>query len=349
MRGSSGRGSFGAGRGGGISSGGRGGGIGSGGISGGRGGGVGGGARPQAPRPTSGSGGSFWGGMGWGLMLGRGFGGRRTRHVHHHHHGGGGGGGGGQGGGSGGCGCGTIMLIILLLVLITIVVSSLNTGGNVTPSTVQRTALPPGSAAEAPFYTDHLDWIRNSTAMEAGLRNFYRRTGVRPHVYITDTVDGTRAPSQAQMEAYADQLYDRIFNMEGNMLLLFHEYPASDYRTWIITGIQARQVMDAEARDILLDYIDRYYFEDIDTEEFFSRAFNDASVRIMSVTRSPFVPIFGGLILLAGAALAFVWWNKAKAQKNREFEQTQEILSTSFEEIGGGNELRDLEDKYKGL
>jgi len=290
--------------------------------------------------------GGFWGGMGLGWMLGRG---PRVRHIHHHHGGPGGGGPGGQGG----CGCGTIVVLVLILVLITIIVASLANGvggSNITPSTIERTPLPPGSAIETSYYTDRLGWIRSSTVLETGMRNFFNRTGVHPHVYITDTVGGTNTPTAAQMDAYATQLYDEIFDSEAHLLLLFHEYPpmSGDFRTRVVTGVQASTVIDAEARDILLDYIDRYYFYDIDEEEFFSRAFNDASIRIMSVTTSPWPFIAGGLVAVAAAALAFMWWSRSKAQKNLEAEQAQAILSTPLQKFDGDDsQLQDLKDKYK--
>ena len=338
MRGSSGRGSLGAGRGGrGTSP-----------LGGSRpSGGAFGGGRPPAPRQTGGWGaprGGFWSGMGLGWTMGRGP--RRVRHVHHHH-------GGGPGGSGGGCGCGTILAIVLVLVLITVVIASLSNNGfgsNITPSTIERTPLPQGSALETSYYTDRLGWIRSGTVLETGMRNFFQRTGVHPHLYITDTVNGTNTPSQADMEAYAMRLYDEIFDGEAHLLLLFHEYPhmSGNFQTRIITGVQASTVIDAEARDILLDYIDRYYFYDMDEDEFFSRAFNDASVRIMSVNTSPWPFIAGGLVVVMAAAVAFIWWSRAKAQKNLEAEQARAILSTPLQELGGSDAgLQELKDKYQ--
>jgi len=292
--------------------------------------------------------GGFWGGFGLGSMMGRrsmwgwGFGPR----VIHHHHGGPGGGPGGSGGRQGGSGCLILAVLMLVVVVLAIMVSNMNADAQITRSTVQRTPLPAGSAMETPFYTDNLGWIRSSTVLIDGMHNFYTRTGVRPHLYITDTVAGTRTPTAADMENYAMELYDRLFQDEAHLLLLFHEYPEHVWRTQIITGVQANSVMDAEARDILLDYIDRYYFYDnLTDEQFFARAFNDASVRIMTVTTSPWIPIVGGMIALVAAALAFMWWRTAKEKKIREMEQAREILSTPLEEFGSPD--TGLEDKYK--
>jgi len=181
------------------------------------------------------------------------------------------------------------------------------------------------------------------------MRNFFQRTGVHPHLYITDTVNGTTSPTSADMEAYAEQLYDRLFDGEAHLVLLFHEYEGRprEYQTWLAIGVQARTVIDNEAAHILLDYIDRYYWYDIDEEEFFARAFDDASRRMMTVTTSPWVYIGGGLLALLVLALLFVWWMRAKAQKNLEAEQAQAILSTPLQEFGGGSDTSTLEAKYR--
>ncbi|MCL2617190.1 MAG: hypothetical protein FWD96_06060, partial [Defluviitaleaceae bacterium] len=293
-------------------------------------------------------GGGFWGGFGWGFGMSRMFSPRRRTHVHHHHHGGGPGG----SGGGGGCGCGSIAILILVLVLITLVISLIsgNLGGSqVTPSTVRREPLPAGSAIEGSYLTDHLGWIRSTTVLETGMRNFYQRTGVHPHLYITDTVDGSNFPTSAQMQAYAEALYDRLFNGEAHLVLLFHEYEGrpEQNQTWLAIGVQARTVIDTEAANILLDYIDRHYFSNMDEDTFFSRAFDDASRRIMTVTTSPWVYIAGGLVALLFLAIVFIWWMRAKAQKNLEAEQAREILSMPLQEFGSRDSDTGLEDKYR--
>lgn len=45
--------------------------------------------------------------------------------------------------------------------------------------------------------------------------------------------------------------------------------------------------MDDEAITILADYLDQYYYSDLNDEEFFSTTFAKTAERIMSVTRSP--------------------------------------------------------------
>jgi len=69
-----------------------------------------------------------------------------------------------------------------------------------------REPLPANAANDTSpmyMYTDHLHWIWNSTQMQAGLKNFHRLTGVRPHVYIVGEINGSTTPSPAQVEDFA--------------------------------------------------------------------------------------------------------------------------------------------------
>lgn len=259
---------------------------------------------------------------------------------------------GGPGGAMGGCssaGCLTVFIIGLVLVIILTIIFTAGPGNPeqaVTKSTVKREPLPAGSVIETDYFTDELDWIGQTTQLLAGMKNFYQATGVQPYLYLTDRINGESDPSEAQVEAFAGQLYDQLFEDEAHLLVIFQEYQGQ-YHTWYLTGIQARSVIDTEAADILMDYIDRYYYDNSLSEEaFFSKAFDDAGKRIMDVTRSPWIPV----MIVAGAAviliILFVWWQKRQKQKNLEAEQTAEILNTKLETFAD-SEAETLAKKYE--
>ena len=223
--------------------------------------------------------------------------------------------------------------------------------GSITPSTVEREPLSAGSVVMTDFYTDELDWIRSGTKLEKGMRQFLKETGVQPYLYITDTVNGTVNPSSSDMEEYAAELYDDLFADEGHFLLLFHEYNSSgNYNMWYTCGAQAKTVMDKEACDILMDYVDKYYYSDLSEDELFSKAFEETSDRIMMVTKSPVPTIIISIVVVIGIFIAFSWWKKAKAQKNLEAEQTERILNADLHTMSGqssGSSADDLESKYR--
>lgn len=345
----------------------RGGGRGGGGGGGGRSGGFGGGRSSGGRSSSSGRGGGSWGsssGSGWGSsnrgssswgsgnnsrpVIFNNWGSNRNRRYY--------GSGGGGGGNNSGCGCSSIAVIILFALVGIFIISSFgsgNSGGgsgsnnSITSSTIEREALPSGSVNETEYYTDEVNWIGSKTVMESGLRHFYQETGVQPHVYITDEINGSSNASFTQIEEFTANLYDELFTDEAHLLLLFYEPSPSDYTTYYVAGSQAKQVIDTEAADILLDYIDRYYYDlDLTEAEFFSKSFSDAADRIMQVTRSPWIPILLVFGLAAVVGVLFLWWKKRKEQEAIEAKRTEEILSRPIESFGKDSEADNLAKKY---
>ncbi|MCD8180586.1 MAG: TPM domain-containing protein [Firmicutes bacterium] len=256
----------------------------------------------------------------------------------------------------GGCmpGCSLSIMAIVLIIMVAVfsvsgITASLASNSSITQSTVSRTKLDSQYTTSTDFYVDELGWIRNSTTLNKGLKDFYSKTGVHPLIYITDTVNGTQSPTSSDMETYASELYDELCPDEGHILLLFHCLDGGvDYNMWYVCGAQAKTVMDDEACDILLDYIDSYFVSDKSDEEMFADAFSDAADRIMSKTVPAivYVVICAAVVILA--FLAYTWWKKYKEQKNLEAQQTADILNADIHTLSDDDpELNDLEDKYK--
>jgi uncharacterized membrane protein len=259
------------------------------------------------------------------------------------------------GGGPGGCGCGTLPILLIVFIIIFIMISAGrcsvfdNTGNSsdITTSTVKREPLPKGSVNETDYYTDTMVpiWITNPTELLRGMKYFYQKTGVQPYLYITDTINGSHTPTESEIADYANSLYDELFTDEAHLLFVFFEYDDS-YMDWYVTGTQAKTVIDTEAGDIFLDYIDRnYYISSLSDEEFFSNSFKDAADRIMNVTQSPWISVLIILGVCVLAVVLFIWWQNAKKQKNLEAQQTEQILKTPLEKFGD-TEAEDLAKKY---
>lgn len=251
----------------------------------------------------------------------------------------------------GGCGCGTIVAIVVIFFILAIIMTSISSmfsgSGGITASTKQREPLPKGSVNETGYYTDNLNWIKSESTLTSGMKHFYDKTGVQPYLYLTDTVNGSNSPTQAELQAFTEDLYDQLFTDEAHLLLVFFEYGSnSQYMDYYVTGTQASTVIDKEAGDILLDYIDRNYYGNLEDDEFFSKSFRDAADRIMEVTTSPWIPVL--IVLGIGSALVvgFVWWSRAKKQKEIEAKRTEELLNTPLEKFGD-TEAEELARKYE--
>ncbi len=262
--------------------------------------------------------------------------------------------------GCGGClssvtGMATAIVALVVAIVFSAMIAFSNTSGSntssITKSTVERTPLDSSYVVETGYCTDELGWIENASTLMTGMKHFYEETGVQPYLYITDTVNGTNSPTEDDFETYGDELYSRLFEDEAHLLLIFYEYDSA-YSTWYVCGAQAKTVIDSEAADILLDYIDSYYYSDMTDEEMFGQAFYDAADRIMTVTRPQWPIVIAVLLVLVIIAVLFMWWRAQQKQKNIEAEQTKQILNTPLETFGStdgsaGDKADELAKKYR--
>jgi len=147
-----------------------------------------------------------------------------------------------------------------------------------------RVPLPSNLASDTgAMFTDNLGWINNENRLLQGMRDFYNRTGVRPHLYLTGNLDGnTSLPTNTQLSAFANRRYNELFSDEAHVLLVFFENANGEYAMYVIAGRYAQAVMDSEAKNTLMDFVQSYYYTDIDEETLFSNAFNSAGQQIMA-------------------------------------------------------------------
>lgn len=311
-------------------------------------------------------GGSRGGGSFGGSGAGRGSGSFGGGHIGGGHSGGyyGGGrpfGGPGRPGGGGarsGCGCGTLTFIAIILVIAFLMIGSGDCAGtsftsvgtsDITTSTVEREKLSASLVNETGYYTDETgSFIQSASELTSGLKSFYQQTGVQPYVYITDNLNGDYAPDEDTLDAFSETLYEDLFTDEGHLLFVYVDLVGGDsFMGHIVIGYSAQTVIDDEAYQILVDYINAYYYDSSLTNAgFISKAFEDAGARIMHVEKSawPYVLIVLGVIAIL--IILLVWWKKRKEQKNAEAKQTEEILNTPLEKFGD-TEAEELAKKYK--
>ncbi len=203
------------------------------------------------------------------------------------------GGGGGGGCFSNGCSAITFPFMIFLLAVIVGLFQGLRfeTVYEVERSTIQREPLPSSKceAIDEWYQDDWGDWIDESgeeSSVITGLEYFYNKTGVQPYLWIMGE-EGGEYQSEESVEELSDYKYKELFgDDEGHLLVIFREYPNSsgNYIVTATPGYDAEtQVMDDQAKEILLDYID-YYYEDSDLNEgrLFYEAFTEAGDRIMT-------------------------------------------------------------------
>ena len=275
-----------------------------------------------------GGGGSFGGSRG-GSFGGGGFGGGHHggfggHHHHHHHHG-------HYYGGwhfgprryygyGGGCFSGLFSTVIFLVIFVAFFVVWLiapAANADITKSTVDRVPLSTSSTVITDdYFTDEVNVIQTAVdqqRLEAALANFHQKTGVYTYLYITNSINGNTSPNYAETEEFMLNKYYELFG-EGNedcLLILYFEYPNNNYNSWPMCGDRAWAVMDEEAQEILLDYIDLYYYDlDLTYTEMFVTAFNNAGERIMGGRTSLVADLSVGniilIVILAAVVIAVI-------------------------------------------
>lgn len=289
------------------------------------------------------------GGSSWGGSSGSRGGGFRTGPIfinNSRHYSGGGGGGGGNGGNNNiRARIITYVIALFLFVFIFEAMSGLLSGGggSIARSTVARDKLPASAVQETAYFTDEGSWFGNAGRLESGMKEFYKQTGVQPYLYLLP--NGTTR-SVSELTRKAEELYPQLFKDEGHFLLVFCDDNYGSYNCGYTVGTQAKTVMDQEAIGILADYIDRYYNDSsVSEEEIFSKAFAKTGERIMTVTKSPIVPIAICIAVIVVAVVIFVTLKQRRAQREREQKRAEEILKTPLEKFGD-QEVEDLAEKY---
>ncbi len=253
---------------------------------------------------------------------------------------------GSSGGGCASQGCLVAIFVVAFIIIVASILLPAIPGGagDITTSTVERKALPAGSAEVTPYYVDEDgDWIHDSAEMEQGLRWFYEKTGVWPYVCILPNGYTT---SISELSQIAQQVYDGLTDDEAHFVLVFCDNGRGWYNAGYTVGAQAKTIMDSEAIEILHDYLDRYYNDtSLSEEQIFSKAFADTANRIMTVTPSPVIPIAVVIIVIVAAVLiVFIVRSRIAARKARQ-EHIEKVLSTPLETFGD-QDLKDLEKKY---
>lgn len=239
-----------------------------------------------------------------------------------------------------------IITIIMIMVLVSVIMAINSNSSSEFRTVKKREPLPMSMSTETDYYTDTLGWINNSNVIEKGMIEFYKSTGVQPHLYIVNNIEGNPSPNNDVAINWGNKIYDELFQDEAHMLLIFLDN-GQDYGAWIIGGSQTKTVIDSEAQEIIHNYVDKYYYSSLDDDEMFSKVFSESAESIMTVYKSPWIKV--ALVVIGVVVLIIIlkFINKRKEQQLKENEQTIEILNTPLEKIDIKDEADDLANKYK--
>lgn len=201
----------------------------------------------------------------------------------------------------GASGCSTIFAGIVLLIIIFLIVSAemkkdapksflgKASSNYELRSTKKRSPLV-GVTKKTDFFYDQIGWVKDKNKLQSGLKEFYNKTGVQPYVlfvkysqvYWTD-----RELNTTSADSYLESVYDETFSDEGHMIFAYFQCD-DDSRDEMegsfryLLGHSAQTVMDDEAINIFLGYLDAYYSDtNLSLEEMISKIFSSTANSIM--------------------------------------------------------------------
>ena len=119
---------------------------------------------------------------------------------------------------------------------------------------------------------------------------FYNKTGVQPYVLFvkySSVYWNERELNVTSADSYLDKVYNETFSDEGHMIFAYFQCD-DDSRDEMegefryLLGHSAQTVMDDEAINILLGFLDEYYSDtSLSLEEMISRTFSSTANLIM--------------------------------------------------------------------
>lgn len=238
-------------------------------------------------------------------------------------------------------GIGSVFIFTALIVITTFIFtifSSTGGGNGIASSTIERTKLETNNAYINDCIVDEINWFNNTSSTSRDIKYFYDKTGVQPYIILRD-YDATLT-TDSEKDAWAINYYEE--NFEGREDVFLFVYFAEEdvdndvgYMSYA-NGYQVSSVMDSEAVEIFWNYIDRYWYTNMSTDDMFTSVFNDTADRIMKTTTtwadvSMWVVI--GVVVIGAGVIVIVLVNKKFKRDKEKAAEDQRILETPLDDL----------------
>lgn len=257
------------------------------------------------------------------------------------------------GGPSGGAAGILVFFMAFILIVAVFLVIGLGAGGGAPQSTIQRERVDSTYTFDRNCVVDELGWLDNRGKLTKGLEYFYKETGVQPWIVLTYVTSET--DTDAKREAWVKNYFDTNCNPSTFMYVYFETDDTSvkgpDVVWW---GDIAASVMDTEAVDIFLNYLDSDWvtWDVDDTDGMFVHIFEKTANTIMRVSTTgkdimKYVIIFAIVVV---ALIGFVvLFNKKRDAERERAAETERILQAGQNQATYGSPTDaadDLTSKY---
>ena len=240
-------------------------------------------------------------------------------------------------------GCLSVILIILAVILAFTTIAGFNSAKNAK----NRVKLDKKVSVNIGYLDDQLGWITKKSTVESGMKKFYDQTGVMPYLIITNNIGGTDPESSSATSAYTEAVYKQLFGSDDtHFLVLWYQKNGSDDYAFMYAGSAANGVVDADARDVVMNYFNRYYTSDYDDNQYFAKVFEDSAEEIMKQSESGWTTTLGLLILVIAVLIVMNIIDYKNTMKIKKQEAAAKILNANIEDPGWKDDAETLSEKY---
>ena len=239
---------------------------------------------------------------------------------------------------------------IVLIVAIGIIVMGLTMGNAEPTSSYAREKIQGNIAFDSACVTDEIGWFDMPDNAGVRLKNFWVKTGVQPRVLFR-AYDSTLTTDDMKQE-WAEQYYENNIEDENTFLFVYFAEKDTDndvgYMSYV-NGYSVNGMMDAEAIDIFWNYIDKYWYTDMSTDDVIVKAFNETADRITTKSTTTmdlmFALIIGGAVLIVLVLILAIIIRKQRAQAEKDA-ATERILKADIGDLAKSSTEESLVNKY---
>lgn len=148
-------------------------------------------------------------------------------------------------------------------------------------SSSSREKADTGLTFDSDCIVDEAGLLEDIETVGEDLEEFFEATGVQPYVYLKAYDDSLTTDSKK--DAWAEDWYEDNIDNEGTFLFVyFDEEDENEDVYWsCVCGYDIDTVMDEEAREIFWDYVDEYWYSNLELDEVIPKIFNATAEAIM--------------------------------------------------------------------
>lgn len=235
-------------------------------------------------------------------------------------------------------------IVLIVAIGISVIVNTVPT------SSYAREKIQGNITFDSACVTDEIGWFDMPNNAGVRLKHFWEKTGVQPRVLFR-AYDSTLTTDDMKQE-WAEQYYENNIEDENTFLFVYFAEKDTDndvgYMSYV-NGYSVNGMMDAEAIDIFWNYIDKYWYTDMSTDDVIVKAFNETADRITTKSTTTmdlmFALIIGGAVLIVLILIWAIIVRKQKAQAEKDA-ATERILKADIGDLAKSSEEESLVNKY---